>query len=249
MLQTVLKIVTFSVVNVRYIGKEQCTYLSNILNAIAEKDMQLLQGTKLKKLNTLVDISLHLRNKKWIPDLNLGFTELHYIADNEQICDAIINASMLLICREYPLFSYQSTTLLSTMLTYSPVNIIHVHHNGHGHKMEMFDCGTFAIAYAMDIAAGNNPTTIVYDQSEMRQHLLECLPNHKMKPFPRFRNLTNQVPPVNITKDIDSTQKWVTPRKHAKRKTLCTDNISNDISTKNWYALLTNQTGNVDFST
>ena len=28
-------------------GKEQYTYLSNILNAIAEKDMQSLQGTKI----------------------------------------------------------------------------------------------------------------------------------------------------------------------------------------------------------
>ena len=73
------------------------------------------------------------------------------------------------------------------------------------------DCGIFAIVYAIDIAAGNNPTTIVYDQSEMRQDLLECLRNHKMKAFPRFRTLTDQVPPVDITKDIDSTQKWVTP--------------------------------------
>ena len=114
-------------------GKEQYAYLSNILNATAEKDMQLLQGTKIRKFNTLVDISLHLQNKKWIPDLNLGFTDLHYIADNEQICDAITNASMLLICREYLLLNYQSTTLPSTMSTYSPVNTIHIHHNGHGH--------------------------------------------------------------------------------------------------------------------
>ena len=82
----------------------------------------------------------------------------------------------------------------------------------------------------------------------MRQHLLECLQNHKMKPFPRFRILTNQVPLVGITKDIQSTQKWVTPRKHAKRNTLCTDNISKYFSSKNRYALLTNQTDNVDFS-
>ena len=51
----------------------------------------------------------------------------------------------------------------------------------------------------------------------MRQHLLDCLQNHKLKPFPRLRTLTGQVPPVDITKDIDSTQKWVTPRKHAKK--------------------------------
>ena len=113
-------------------GKEQYTYLSNILNSIAEKDMHLLQGTKIKKLNTLVDVSLHLQNKKSIPDLNLGFTELNYITDNEQICDAIINASMLLICVEYPLLNYQSLTLPLTMLTYSQVNTSHIYYNGHG---------------------------------------------------------------------------------------------------------------------
>ena len=83
----------------------------------------------------------------------------------------------------------------------------------------------------------------------MRQHLLECFQNHKMKPFPRIRTLRNQVPLVDITKDINSTQKWVTPRKHANRKSLYTDNISKDISTKSRFALLTNQTDNVDFST
>lgn len=69
-----------------------------------------------------------------------------------------------------------------------------------------------------------------------------------MKPFPRFRTLTNQVPQVDITKDIDSIQKCATPSKHAKRK-ICTNNISNDISTEKRYALLTNQTDNVDFFT
>ena len=68
-----------------------------------------------------------------------------------------------------------------------------------------------------------------------------------MKPFPRFRTLTNHIPPVDITKDTDSTQKRITSRKHAKRK-ICTGNISNDISIKDRYALLTNQTDNVDFS-
>ena len=75
---------------------------------------------------------MHSQNKKWIPDLSLGFTELNYITDNEQICDAIINASMLLICRKYLLLNNQSNTLPLTMLTYSPVNTIHIYQNGHG---------------------------------------------------------------------------------------------------------------------
>ena len=40
-------------------GKEQYIYLSNILTFIAGKDMQLLQGTKVKKMNILADVSLH----------------------------------------------------------------------------------------------------------------------------------------------------------------------------------------------
>ena len=97
--------------------------------------MQLLRGTKIKKLNTLVDVRLHLQNKKWIPDLNFDVSELHYIVDNEKICDAIVNASMLLICRKYPFLNYQSTTVPSTMLTHSPLNTIYIHHNGHGQSI------------------------------------------------------------------------------------------------------------------
>ena len=114
-----------------YFTENNKQIMSNILNSIAEKDMQLLQRTKIKKLNTLVGVSLHFQKKKWIPDLNLGFTKVNYITDNKQICDAIINASMLLICREFLLFNNQSNTLPLTMLIYSPVNTIHVHHNSH----------------------------------------------------------------------------------------------------------------------
>ena len=38
--------------------------------------------------------------------------------------------------------------------------------------MEMLTVVFLQIAYAIEIAAGNNPTIIVYDESEMRQHLL-----------------------------------------------------------------------------
>ena len=190
---------------------------------------------------------------------------------------------MLLICRECPLLNYHATILPLTMLTYSPVNTIHIHHNGHGHfvasssssvgKVKIYDslnltptqelldqikaaysvdsslpeigrvfisatqngnvdCGIFAIVYAIDIAAENNPTTFVYDQREMRQFIRV------------FTKTYNETIYQDITKVIDGTQKWVTPRKYAKRKT-CTD----DFSTKNRYALLTNQTDNADFST
>ena len=36
------------------------------------------------------------------------------------------------------------------------------------------DCGVFAIAYSIDILFGKNPSEIVYDQSKLRQHLVDC---------------------------------------------------------------------------
>ena len=140
------------------------------------------------------------------------------------MCDAIMNAAMLLICKETPTINIQSTALPASMLTFSPVQAIYIHHNGKGHfvsssltnKVKIcdslntkpmtelleqitgihscdstipeilqvnlpayqngsVDCELFAIAYATDLATGNNPAEIIYDQCEMRNLLLNCL--------------------------------------------------------------------------
>ena len=46
------------------------------------------------------------------------------------------------------------------------------------------DCGLFAIANATSICYGDDPTALVYEQHEMRQHLLNCLEKEEMTPFP-----------------------------------------------------------------
>ena len=46
------------------------------------------------------------------------------------------------------------------------------------------DCGVFAIAFATSICAGQDPTMKVFDQKKMRKHLITCLENAKMTPFP-----------------------------------------------------------------
>ena len=47
------------------------------------------------------------------------------------------------------------------------------------------DCGLFALAFACDLASGNDPSEIEYCQSGMRQHLISCLENEHFEPFPR----------------------------------------------------------------
>ena len=46
------------------------------------------------------------------------------------------------------------------------------------------DCGVFAIAFATALANGKDPTTLSFDVPKMRDHLVNCLKQKKMKLFP-----------------------------------------------------------------
>ena len=46
------------------------------------------------------------------------------------------------------------------------------------------DCGCFAIASATALCHGQNPSSLKWIQSMMRQHLLTCLTDRKLTPFP-----------------------------------------------------------------
>ena len=46
------------------------------------------------------------------------------------------------------------------------------------------DCGIFAIAFATAICAGNEPASTVFDQPRLRKHLMTCLNNSTLTPFP-----------------------------------------------------------------
>ena len=49
------------------------------------------------------------------------------------------------------------------------------------------DCGLFAIAFSTDLAFGEDPTKISYEQTKLRDHLLKCLENEEMEQFPRAK--------------------------------------------------------------
>jgi len=46
------------------------------------------------------------------------------------------------------------------------------------------DCGVFAIAFAVALAHGKDPTLLAFEESLMRSHLLECLEDKKVRLFP-----------------------------------------------------------------
>ncbi|XP_035670273.1 polycystic kidney disease protein 1-like 2 [Branchiostoma floridae] len=53
-------------------------------------------------------------------------------------------------------------------------------------QKNVFDCGLFAIAWAVDIAEGQDVSRVVYDDRKMRSHLETCFEQGKLTPFPRL---------------------------------------------------------------
>ena len=46
------------------------------------------------------------------------------------------------------------------------------------------DCGCFAIAFAVSLFFGDNPSYLMYKQEEMRDHLADCITKQHLLPFP-----------------------------------------------------------------
>ena len=105
------------------------------LRILKETETEALQLGKLKKINRLPDCEQDIpySSSRWLPDLQLGTTEQNFILEGQQICDGIVNASMLLLNRDFPHFYFQSSSVSHNMLTYTPYETIHIHHNGEGH--------------------------------------------------------------------------------------------------------------------
>ena len=47
------------------------------------------------------------------------------------------------------------------------------------------DCGLFAIAYATEITYGHDPSSFIFHQSKLRQHLHDCLISKSLTKFPK----------------------------------------------------------------
>ena len=51
-------------------------------------------------------------------------------------------------------------------------------------QQDGYSCGLFALAFAFSIALGEDPCALRYRRDSMAEHLVWCLENHVVKPFP-----------------------------------------------------------------
>lgn len=62
------------------------------------------------------------------------------------------------------------------------------------------DCGCFAIAFCVSLLFGDDPATLSYDQTKMRDHITECLSTVHFTPFIGRKKRSKRVPtPVEHT--------------------------------------------------
>ena len=69
-----------------------------------------------------------------------------------------------------------------------------------GKQIGIQDCALFAIAYLTSLAFNEDPTEIIYDQEEMRQHLIDCFNKKVIVTFP----VKNQRRVKNKVKKLDT---------------------------------------------
>ena len=257
------------------------------LDYLKQTETETLQSRKLKKINMLLDQNPDTisQENKWLPDLHLTTVEQAFILEGQEICDQIINAAMILLNRDFPFFTFQSSSMSHSLLTYCPFETIHVHHNGHGHfctsssiggKVHLYDslntapspdlmlqistlyspdpattptitqvqfqsrqegsvdCGIFAIAYATELAHGNDPSSFIFDQASFRSHLFTCLELRKIKPFPKHKVHQRPSDQVDVTRDIDPCEKWSLPKRPAPSQpdSHCPEELSINVSNR-----------------
>jgi hypothetical protein len=49
------------------------------------------------------------------------------------------------------------------------------------------DCGLFAVAFAVEVCHGNDPSRLSYDQSKLRSHFTSCFQKGPLDTFPQGR--------------------------------------------------------------
>ena len=107
------------------------------------------------------------------------------------------------------------------------------------------DCGVFSIAYSTDIIFGNNPSEIVYDQSKLRQQLVNFFDKGTLTTFLKYKcnvkyNDTTTSGPISS----DNHHRWLIPCRsaHLKKRLANTTPIE---TTNNFSSLMNNSKSTV----
>lgn len=112
---------------------------------------------------------LHVYGSHWLTVSNIGCPP-----GQINVYDSIPN------CELYSRSKCQISTILHSKKTKIDVAFMDVQM-----QSGASDCGLFALAFAMSLCAGDNPSQVQYVQHSMRDHLLACIEKRAITAFPQ----------------------------------------------------------------
>ena len=143
---------------------------------------QVLIKTQFPSINGLVSPLLQLRNS--LADTGNSLQIIHIRAQHWALVST-------LGCQAGEVNLYDSlytsvstdTAVIIAQLIQSTKPSITVHVMNVARQTGSQDCALFAIAYMTSLAHGKDPTVVVYDQNDMRCHLVSCFEKHSLTIF------------------------------------------------------------------
>ena len=156
--------------NTALIGAAQ-TLLKRKFNSIGGLQDTLLKPwvtTPLKSDQSFVQL-LHTGNNHWVTVTNLGCP-----SDTVKIFDSLSTGGPTKELKN------EIARMLKTQSDY-----INLEHMDVAQQENGSDCGVYAIANALEICQGHDPSACNWEGAQMRTHLLQCLDKDDLVPFPR----------------------------------------------------------------
>ena len=119
---------------------------------------------------------LHINGNHWICVSNIGLYSQEPVTDRTFIYDSFVPDNIecqtkLQIC------SFVRPS--SSSFRFEMMNIMV--------QQNTFDCGLFAIANMTEVAYGGHPGRCVWDTNKLREHLIACLEEQYLVPFPKLK--------------------------------------------------------------
>ena len=150
--------------------------------------MQLLLKAQFLHLKGLEDTALVLRTGNTISSGSLQILHVngnHWLAISTLDSDSSGYEVTVYDSLNFSL-SKETKALLAKLLKTTKKRLL-VKFGNTNKQAEFDDCGLFAAAYCTTLAYGQSPSLYVYDQSALREYLINCLEAQHIEPFPIIR--------------------------------------------------------------
>lgn len=132
-----------------------------------------LQFKSIQQTNKIVQV-LHVNSNHWITVSNINSA-----SNSINIYDSLYNY-----------ISFKTKKQISSFMKFS-LNDVHFCLVNVEQQKDGISCGYFALAFATELCAGQDPALVLWDTEQFRSHLLSCLESKVMSPFPKLGKMNS----------------------------------------------------------